>query len=391
MTRLRHAPAGDEPAEGIGENGGWARSTRLAESLRAAGDGDPLREPRLVRCGCALRFSHLFGAVHFALVRQAYRIADRLDASSRRRPGVETDPLTELVADLAGGPRRGDYLFRLLSLVGGRDREAERAAEVAAQEAVVRDVFGDPHRHDVIEAGWLTSNVVGVARHVYESGDSSAMPVLADALEDAGCRDAAVLDHCRAAAPHVRGCWVVDGVLRFRSAEARIRRRAMTDSLTELPSRRAFFLALRGALLRALKTASPTSVLCIDMDNFRRLNHRLTHIGGDRVLRGVASLLLDALDGDGVPARVGGDRFGVVLPSTDLAAAVEVGERLRRAAETWRWAAREGGPREEVVTISVGAAANIPGMAAGGAEDLWEAADSALARAKEAGRNRVSV
>jgi hypothetical protein len=48
---------------------------------------------------------------------------------------------------------------------------------------------------------------------MYESRDFGAMPILADALQDAGCEDAAILGHCRGAGPHVRGCWVVDLVL----------------------------------------------------------------------------------------------------------------------------------------------------------------------------------
>ncbi|HYH67576.1 MAG TPA: hypothetical protein VD866_22960 [Urbifossiella sp.] len=55
--------------------------------------------------------------------------------------------------------------------------------------------------------------MVGLARGMYESRDFGPMPVLADALEDAGCADADVLAHCRGDGPHVRGCWVVDLVL----------------------------------------------------------------------------------------------------------------------------------------------------------------------------------
>jgi hypothetical protein len=60
---------------------------------------------------------------------------------------------------------------------------------------------------------WLTSTVVGLARQMYESRDFSPMPILADALQDAGCDSDDILDHCRGPGPHVRGCWVVDLVL----------------------------------------------------------------------------------------------------------------------------------------------------------------------------------
>ena len=55
--------------------------------------------------------------------------------------------------------------------------------------------------------------MVSLAHQVYESREFGAMPILADALQDAGCGNADVLDHCRGSGPHVRGCWVVDLVL----------------------------------------------------------------------------------------------------------------------------------------------------------------------------------
>ncbi len=60
---------------------------------------------------------------------------------------------------------------------------------------------------------WRTDTVLALARHMSESRDFDAMPILADALQDAGCDSAEVLDHCRGDEPHVRGCWVVDLVL----------------------------------------------------------------------------------------------------------------------------------------------------------------------------------
>jgi hypothetical protein len=61
--------------------------------------------------------------------------------------------------------------------------------------------------------GWVTDTVRLIARQAYARRDFSAMPVLADALEDAGCDRADVLGHLRGPGPHVRGCWVVDQIL----------------------------------------------------------------------------------------------------------------------------------------------------------------------------------
>jgi hypothetical protein len=64
-----------------------------------------------------------------------------------------------------------------------------------------------------LNAEWRTDTAVTLARQMYESRDFSAMPILADALQDAGCDNEDVLSHCRGPGPHVRGCWVVDLVL----------------------------------------------------------------------------------------------------------------------------------------------------------------------------------
>jgi hypothetical protein len=78
---------------------------------------------------------------------------------------------------------------------------------------IIYDVFGNPFRPVPFDPSWLTSAVVSLARTMHDSRDFSAMPILADALQDAGCDHPDVLAHCRSDGPHVRGCWVVDLVL----------------------------------------------------------------------------------------------------------------------------------------------------------------------------------
>ncbi len=99
--------------------------------------------------------------------------------------------------------------------------EAERAvdAQFNAREAVVqatllRDIFGNPFRPVTLDPAWLTSDVLALARGIYEERAFDRMPILADALQDAGCTNEEVLKHCRnTSLTHVRGCWVVDLVL----------------------------------------------------------------------------------------------------------------------------------------------------------------------------------
>jgi hypothetical protein len=73
---------------------------------------------------------------------------------------------------------------------------------------------GDPRRGSMFHASWRTATVLTLANQMYASRDFSAMPILADALQDAGCDNDDILSHCRTEKEHVRGCWVVDLVLK---------------------------------------------------------------------------------------------------------------------------------------------------------------------------------
>jgi hypothetical protein len=77
----------------------------------------------------------------------------------------------------------------------------------------LRDIFGNPFRPVAFSPAWHTDTALALAREIYEERDSSALPILADALEDAGCTNPDLLGHLRASGPHVRGCWAVDLVL----------------------------------------------------------------------------------------------------------------------------------------------------------------------------------
>jgi hypothetical protein len=79
---------------------------------------------------------------------------------------------------------------------------------------LLRDIFGSSIRPVSFAPEWRTDTVLALARQMYESREFGAMPILADALQDAGCDNDDILNHCRdATRPHVRGCWVVDLVL----------------------------------------------------------------------------------------------------------------------------------------------------------------------------------
>jgi hypothetical protein len=92
-------------------------------------------------------------------------------------------------------------------------RQTHREAEKCKQTRLLLDMIGNPFRPVTLNAEWLTPTVTALAQLVYDERAFDRLPILADALEDAGCNDRAILDHCRCPGPHVRGCWVVDLVL----------------------------------------------------------------------------------------------------------------------------------------------------------------------------------
>jgi hypothetical protein len=93
-------------------------------------------------------------------------------------------------------------------------------AESAAHCAIIRDIFGNPFRPVVFSPDWYTPTVISLAKAASGEGsqpsadlDPVRLGVLSDALEEAGCTDAAILDHLRSQGPHVRWCWAVDLIL----------------------------------------------------------------------------------------------------------------------------------------------------------------------------------
>jgi hypothetical protein len=97
-----------------------------------------------------------------------------------------------------------------------RGRGAGRA-EQSAQADLLRDILGNPFRPaprvDRTVLAWNAGTVVTLAQVIYDERRFTELPILADALEDAGCTDADILAHLRGPGPHVRGCWVLDLLL----------------------------------------------------------------------------------------------------------------------------------------------------------------------------------
>jgi hypothetical protein len=236
---LRHLIGTDEP-----------RVQAVEEFPNARGSD---RKLRLFACACYHRVSHLLpDPTSRSTVQIAERFADgaasvaeflkaeavvrelmtALEPQWRASDGVERVALhpTQAALALAGivcwsEPQKAawyaalnahlevPYLADPAVDVHSQQRWEGEVAEKRAQCELLREMFGNPFRPITLDPAWFTPTVTALARQMYESRDFYAMPILADALEDAGCDSDEILNHCRGPGPHVRGCWVVDAAL----------------------------------------------------------------------------------------------------------------------------------------------------------------------------------
>jgi hypothetical protein len=222
---------------------GWQNCTdprRMLEFLQGKASE---RKLRLFAVACCRRVLHLM------LASKAYQIGEAIEVAERSTDGVaESDRLAyfrdiipfdyeesaaialcslnehrgardcaECTSIIAGGkinPGNRGRSKQARKVV--RDSRASRQLEKKKQAALLGDIFGNPFRPVTLDPTWLTWQgrlLVSMAQRMYDSRDFSDMPVLADALEEAGCSDQDILGHCRSGGEHVRGCWVVDLIL----------------------------------------------------------------------------------------------------------------------------------------------------------------------------------
>jgi hypothetical protein len=136
--------------------------------------------------------------------------AERARMFLRRSPASGT--LTNALLNWHGF-QAGVETLRMLGVEDFPDSRSATREQCVAYSQIIRDISGNPFRPVAFAPDWQTSTVIAIALQMYDTRDFAAMPILADALQDAGCEEAAVLDHCRGPGSHVRGCWVVDHVL----------------------------------------------------------------------------------------------------------------------------------------------------------------------------------
>ncbi len=158
------------------------------------------------------------------------------------------------------------------------------------------------------------------------------------------------------------------------------------DPLTGIGNRRLFDRALHKLVREARERAVPVALLMIDIDHFKNFNDKYGHQVGDLVLKLVAGKLAEKAAPPGVAARYGGEEFALLMPSTDLDAAVRLAETIRSEMAHREVVLKADGRRLGVITLSIGVAELRPDESA---ESFVARADAALYRAKASGRNRV--
>jgi len=167
-------------------------------------------------------------------------------------------------------------------------------------------------------------------------------------------------------------------------AELEQRRAALTDSLTGVANRRAFFDLGERLLQRAVADRRPAALLLFDLDRFKAVNDTAGHQAGDRVLKAFCDLVRVAVRPGDLFGRVGGEEFAGLLVNVSMAEALQIAERLRGEFAVMRFPGLAAN-----VTVSVGVA--IATETCRTLPALLATADRALYRAKAEGRNRVAA
>jgi len=173
----------------------------------------------------------------------------------------------------------------------------------------------------------------------------------------------------------------------------RLKYSSLNDALTGINNRRFFDQRLPEEISRCKRTETPISCLFVDVDNFKHFNDTYGHATGDFILKQVATLIRKELRATDVVGRYGGEEFVALLPNTDYKHAIEIAERIRKCIQRHRCKYDE---HLLQVTVSIGIAdfkrlVDENKTLAEIGQELVAAADSALYKAKQAGRNCIAV
>ncbi|MBB5691219.1 two-component system cell cycle response regulator [Roseomonas alkaliterrae] len=334
----------------------------------------------------------------FARLRALLRVKQVLDAWRQR-----AETAKELGFESAGAPEE-EFIGARVLLAGGDDAEAAVVAEALSADGILLEQAPDETAawerlqamlHDLVLVSLPLAggDALRLSSRLRAHGESRDLPLVLLAAEDqrAGVLRAFELgasDHVMRPVdpPELRAR--VRNQLRRRRYQDLLRESldrslemAVTDALTGLRNRP----YIRRHLDSLLRSGTAAAVLLMDVDRFKPLNDRYGHAAGDAALKEVAARLREQLRAVDVVGRYGGEEFMVVMSGATEEEATAVADRLRAAIAD---APFDVGPVTLPVTMSIGVAVSGGQTAADG---LIAAADAALYRAKEGGRNRVEA
>jgi diguanylate cyclase (GGDEF)-like protein len=293
------------------------------------------------------------------------RMADWLPMASWSVVGVESDGSVQYLGGRPQDPAMRAPAEAVADVVAQREQafvSARLAADARIGEHVEAAAMGWP----IVAHGVVVGVLVGI-----DHGRARRVPKFTPVFRRAMAR---LLEPAGFALAHA---------LRVARAEAL----SVTDDLTQLYNSRYLHEVLRKETKRALRGHRPLSLLFVDLDGFKRINDAHGHLLGSRALVEAAAVIRSSARETDIVARYGGDEFALVLPETAVDGALAVANRLRdRIARHVFLSDRGPGSR---LTASIGVA-TMP-EAANTAEGLLEAADAAMYRVKEEGKNGIHM
>jgi hypothetical protein len=198
-------------ADNCDEADHYAAAKNASEAVIDARDrakGDPDRDPWVRAASATVRVCEI--PARWLVWRGAY--GGTLTYEECIYPHDRRIEAGRLLWDMATVVADRDFDFTGTN-VQGPTYEDRLRGEGMAQANLLRCIAGNPFHSVTVDPHWRTAPVLGIAESVYAERAFDRLPILADALEDAGCTDAEILTHCRARSEHARGCWVVDLLL----------------------------------------------------------------------------------------------------------------------------------------------------------------------------------
>jgi len=175
-------------------------------------------------------------------------------------------------------------------------------------------------------------------------------------------------------------------IRQLRDALDNLQREASTDALTQLANRKTFDSVIAQTIREAEETGRPLCLLMVDVDHFKSFNDTYGHPLGDQILKLIGRSLVETIQPKDTAARYGGEEFAVILPGTNLEAAIAIADDIRLRVAGRRVTNRRTGETLGQVTLSAGVAQFVAGETI---TSLVHRADEALYLAKREGRNRV--